>query len=46
MHISSVSAYPTGRERAKALLRPTIMEEALTLYNDARAHLSPPQSLR
>lgn len=37
--VGSVSAYPTERERIKALLRHKIMEEALTLYNDARARL-------
>ena len=36
MPVGSVSPYPTGRERVKALLRPKIMEEALSLYNDAR----------
>jgi predicted Zn-dependent protease len=30
-------SHPPGRKRAKALARPKIMEEALTLYNDVRA---------
>ncbi|KAK2367133.1 mitochondrial metalloendopeptidase OMA1 [Trifolium repens] len=30
-------SHPPGRKRAKALSRPKIMEEALTLYNNVRA---------
>jgi len=34
---SFFGTHPLGRERAKVLARPEIMEEALILYNDVRA---------
>ena len=37
MFMGFLSTHPSGRQRAKALARPKIMEEALILYNDVRA---------
>jgi metalloendopeptidase OMA1, mitochondrial len=37
MFTGFLGTHPSGRQRAKALTQPKIMEEALVLYNDARA---------